>query len=275
MANTANTPFRRWARANFTTSFLYPLMGVLFFLKHRYMWPLLKAKMLPLVVLSVFILIILFLTAYLPQVALLKLFHKGGSAWVNGTFLVLTEGNLIIALLFEAFLVDHTQVDVFDAVMVARGHAELVKAKRPVDTEEPETPLKALGPRDKGAVFAPFNFRQLFEFVVLLPLNFIPFVGVPLFLILTGYRAGPLLQRRYHNLKGMTSDQRKIFIRAKSMRYQYMWFGTVALLLQLVPVLSMFFLITTAAGSALWAADMEDLKRSQENAIEDEYTDEP
>ncbi|KAG9708988.1 hypothetical protein KCU73_g17458, partial [Aureobasidium melanogenum] len=133
MANTANTPFRRWARANFTTSFLYPLMigavelyrysltsadiffapkGIVFFLKHRYMWPLLRAKMLPLVVMSIFILVILFLTAYLPQVALLKLFHKGGSAWVNGTFLVLTEGNLIIAILFEAFLVDHTQVDV-------------------------------------------------------------------------------------------------------------------------------------------------------------------
>lgn len=26
MANTAETPFRRWARANFTTSFLYPIM---------------------------------------------------------------------------------------------------------------------------------------------------------------------------------------------------------------------------------------------------------
>lgn len=26
MANAADTPFRRWARANFTTSFLYPLM---------------------------------------------------------------------------------------------------------------------------------------------------------------------------------------------------------------------------------------------------------
>jgi hypothetical protein len=239
------------------------------------MWPLLGAKMLPLVVLSVFILIILFLTAYLPQVALLKLFHKGGSAWVNGTFLVLTEGNLIIALLFEAFLVDHTQVDVFDTVMVARGHAELVQAKRAVDTEEPETPLKALGARDKGAVFAPFSFRQLFEFVVLLPLNFIPFIGVPLFLVLTGYRAGPLLQRRYHNLKGMNKDQRNTFIRNKSMRFQYMWFGTVALLLQLIPVLSMFFLITTAAGSALWAADLEDRKHRQEDAIEDGYTDEP
>lgn len=34
-------------------------------------------------------------------------------------------------------------------------------------------------------------------------------------------------------------------------------FGTVALLLQLVPVLSMCFLMTTAAGAALWAVDIE------------------
>jgi hypothetical protein len=26
MANTADAPYRRWAKANFTTSFLYPLM---------------------------------------------------------------------------------------------------------------------------------------------------------------------------------------------------------------------------------------------------------
>lgn len=34
-------------------------------------------------------------------------------------------------------------------------------------------------------------------------------------------------------------------------------FGTVALLLQLVPILSMFFLMSTAVGSALWAVDIE------------------
>lgn len=34
-------------------------------------------------------------------------------------------------------------------------------------------------------------------------------------------------------------------------------FGTIALVLQLVPGLSMFFLLSTAAGSALWARDME------------------
>lgn len=34
-------------------------------------------------------------------------------------------------------------------------------------------------------------------------------------------------------------------------------FGVVYLTLQLVPVLSMFFLLTSACGSALWVADIE------------------
>lgn len=38
-------------------------------------------------------------------------------------------------------------------------------------------------------------------------------------------------------------------------------FGTVALLLQLVPVLSMFFLLTSAVGSALWVVKLEEQKR--------------
>jgi hypothetical protein len=45
-------------------------------------------------------------------------------------------------------------------------------------------------------------------------------------------------------------------------------FGTMALLLQLIPVLSMFFLLTSAAGSALWAADLEEAKQRQALAVE-------
>lgn len=34
-------------------------------------------------------------------------------------------------------------------------------------------------------------------------------------------------------------------------------FGTVALVLQLIPPFSMLFLMTTAAGAALWASELE------------------
>jgi hypothetical protein len=34
-------------------------------------------------------------------------------------------------------------------------------------------------------------------------------------------------------------------------------FGTVALILQLIPIFSMFFLMSTAVGAALWAVEIE------------------
>lgn len=201
------------------------LKGVYYFLRHRSLWPLLRARLIPLVLLSLCIIALLFITTYLPQVAILMIFHGRGSAWVNGTFLVLSEANLIIAIIFEAFLVDSVQVDAFDSVLVMQGHADLVRTRRPV-ADETANPLQSLGPRERGAMFAPFSFRQIVEFVILLPLNLVPYAGVPLFLLLTGYRAGPLLQYRYHVLKGMNRKERRAFIKQKSMRFQYLWFGT-------------------------------------------------
>lgn len=45
-------------------------------------------------------------------------------------------------------------------------------------------------------------------------------------------------------------------------------FGTIAVLLQLVPPFSMVFLMTTAAGSALWAADIEKKRAASERSGE-------
>ena len=49
-----------------------------------------------------------------------------------------------------------------------------------------------------------------------------------------------------------------------------MWFGTVALVLQLVPVLSMGFLLTTAVGSALWVGELEDGRKRRRAEEEEE-----
>jgi hypothetical protein len=58
--------------------------------------------------------------------------------------------------------------------------------------------------------------------VLLLPINFVPYVGVPLFLIGTGYRAGPLLMWRYYSLREMSRKERKAFI--KQRRWSYAWY---------------------------------------------------
>ena len=129
-----------------------------------------------------------------------------------------------MALLFEAFFVDETQVDMFDAVLVSRGYDDLVAKSRPVapDDEGDVDPLSRLGMPMRRAVYAPFSLRQIVEFVMLLPVNFVPFVGVPVFLMLTGYRAGPLLMWRYFTLREMTKQERKEYIKRR--RWSYAWY---------------------------------------------------
>lgn len=84
----------------------------------------------------------------------------------------------------------------------------------------PDT-LKMLGKPATSAVYAPFSLRQIVEFVLLLPLNFVPVVGIPLFLALTGYRAGPFHHWRYFQLRDFTKDDRKRFVLRRKLRY--MW----------------------------------------------------
>lgn len=197
--------------------------GVYYFSSHRFLWPLFRARLLPIILLSTFIYIILFLFAYLPQVAFLSIF-QGVGAWINGAFLVLGEGAAIVAALFEAFFVDETLVDIFDAVLVNEGHEGLLASSRILYVEG-DDPVKRLGKPIISAVYAPFSLRQIVEFILLLPLNFIPVAGTPMFLILTGYRAGPFHHWRYFALLDLNKKQRNERIRQRQL--QYTWYVSV------------------------------------------------
>ncbi|KAL2843660.1 hypothetical protein BJY01DRAFT_215550 [Aspergillus pseudoustus] len=234
-------------------AWLYPLRGIYYFASHRFLWPLFKTRLIPIVLLSAFIYTILFLFAYLPQVAFLAIF-QGAGAWISGAFLVLGEGAAVVAALFEAFFVDETLVDIFDAVLVSEGQGELVAASRVLYPQGDDV-VQRLGKPTQSAVYSPFSLRQILEFIILLPLNFIPVAGTPMFLILTGYRGGPFHHWRYFQLLDLSKQQRKERIRKRQL--QYTTFGTVALILQLVPVLSMLFLMSTAVGAALWVVEIE------------------
>ena len=98
-----------------SSSFSNLHQGIIFFISHPFMYPLFRASLLPCILLSIVVLFNLFLFAYLPQVAFLAIF-QGWSAWLNGTILVLGEGAAIVAVLYECFFADETQVDIFDAV---------------------------------------------------------------------------------------------------------------------------------------------------------------
>ena len=70
---------------------LYPIRGIWFFIVHPPFWGLFKARLIPLLFLSLLVYTLLFMFAFLPQAALLAIFH-GPAAFVNAAFLVLGEG---------------------------------------------------------------------------------------------------------------------------------------------------------------------------------------
>jgi hypothetical protein len=116
---------------------------------------------------------------------------------------------------------DESQVDIFDAVLIYKGYEDLVQQHRQVSEDALNDPIRRLGKPARTCVYAPFSFRQIAEFTVLLPINFIPYVGVPIFLLLTGYRAGPFQHWRYFQLLGYDRRQRDAFVSKK--RWQYTW----------------------------------------------------
>lgn len=230
-----------WPIRNVVPSpFLYPFKGIFYFCTNREYWSLWNRRLIPLTVTSIVILGLLFTFTYLPQVTFLAVFHWH-FAWVNAVFLVLGEAQVIIALLFEALLVDETLVNVFDvslytspflcvpklidsqATLIREGFIDLVSPFRTLDHDAPNAnAVKMLGKPTSSAVYSPFSFRQIAEFILFLPLNLIPLVGTPAFLILTGARAGPLHHWRYFKLRGLTKKERNNEIRTR--REKYTWY---------------------------------------------------
>ena len=122
-----------------------------------------------------------------------------------------------------------------------------------------------LGKPTSSAIYTPWSIIQIIELIIFLPLNLIPWVGTPAFIIITGARLGKLAHYRWFQLKGYSKDRQKKELRDRA--GEYIWFGTVAMILELIPVLSLLFLLTTTAGAALWAARIE--KERERGAIED------
>ncbi|KAL8375836.1 hypothetical protein RB595_007113 [Gaeumannomyces hyphopodioides] len=231
----------------------YPLVGVYYFLRHPEFYPLFAGRLLPLSLISLLVYFILFAFAFLPQFAFLAIFH-GWGAWVNAVVLVLGEGLIIIQALFEGFFVDEARVDVFDAILINFSLTDLIAPHRLLFPDAPNS-VKMLGKPTSPAVYSPWSLTQIAELIIFLPLNLVPVVGVPAFIIITGTRLGKLCHYRWYQLRGLDRRQREE--ESAKRTWEYVWFGTAAMILELVPVLSLFFLLTSTAGAALWVAKLE------------------
>lgn len=98
------------------------------------------------------------------------------------------------------------------------GYEDLVETTRPVNNDS-ESPVARLEKPHHASVYAPFSLRQTIEFIILLPLSFVPWIGIPLFLWLTGYRAGPFQHWRYFKLRELSKEDRMAEIKSRQLQY--------------------------------------------------------
>lgn len=118
-----------------------------------------------------------------------------------------------------------------------------------------------LGKPTSTAEYQPWSIIQIVELIVFLPLNLVPYIGTPAFIMITGSRLGKLSHHRWFKLRGLSKKDTRRELKLR--RWEYLWFGTVAMILELIPILSFFFLLTSTAGAAMWVARMEEQARTR------------
>lgn len=234
-------------------AYLYPIKGIFYFFTHRSLWKPLLSKLVPTMSLSVGVIAFMFIFTYLPQLAVL-VFVNGPLAAFTTILLTLSESSTLITLLSRTFLIQNALVDTFDGVLVARNQTAVLSEGRQLKAGNFNDPIAKLGKLLKSP-FEKFTPTALIRYVMYLPLNFIPVVGTVIFVLLQGRTRGNSVHTRYFQLKKWSKSQREAWLKENTAPYTA--FGTVATLLELVPVASILFSFTNTVGAALWAADIE------------------
>ncbi|KAI1771637.1 hypothetical protein F4818DRAFT_444964 [Hypoxylon cercidicola] len=233
-------------------AYLYPFKGIFYFMTHRSLWRPFYSRILPTLGLTAGVLGSMFFFTYLPQLAIL-VFVNGPLAVFTTVLLILNESSTLVNIISRNFLLQDALLDTFDGTLVARNATDIVSEGRQLKSGN--DPIARLGKILKNP-FSKFTPKALVRYVIYLPLNFIPVVGTIIFILLQGRTRGSSVHGRYFQLKRWSSSQQKDWLQRHT--GPYATFGTVATVLEMIPVLSMFFAFTNTVGAALWAADIEE-----------------
>ncbi|KND01507.1 uncharacterized protein SPPG_03305 [Spizellomyces punctatus DAOM BR117] len=241
-------------------AYVYPIKGIGYFFSHSDLYKPIGGAVAQATLTSLAITIAMFFITFVPQAAFLSLFATPFLGIPGAVVLVLVESWLVVSLVVKALFLEPLLDDLFNRTLVHCGQAALV-ARNPKKQSRIAKAAKRTMDRFSPAAIA--------RYLLTLPLNFIPVIGPLVFFILNGRRTGQAFHAQYFQLKGWTSDQVHSFI--ESQKGAYTAFGTLALLLQLIPFLGVVFTATSTVGAALWACDIEKsapeiVKDSQRNS---------
>ncbi|KAK3900865.1 hypothetical protein C8A05DRAFT_45382 [Staphylotrichum tortipilum] len=232
-------------------SYWYPIKGIFYFAAHPALWKPLRSKLAPYLTLYSGVLGSMFFFTYLPQLAVMAVVN-GPLAVFTTALLILNESSTITMTISKNYILRDAILDTFDGTLVARNSTEIVSQGRELKPRGDS--IDRLGKALK-APFKKFSLNKLVRYVIYLPLNFIPVIGTVVFVVLRGRSRGDAVHDRYFQLKGWSKSTRSQWL--KDHQGPYTAFGTVATLLEMIPLASVFFSFSNTVGAALWAADIE------------------
>jgi uncharacterized protein involved in cysteine biosynthesis len=236
-------------------AFIYLLQGIHYSLRHPSLLGSIKSQLYKSALTSLAITVSFFAMFYLPQVAFLAL-TSGPLALLSAIPLVLGEASVVSKFVVKGLWMADAQEKLFDAVLASQpSGAPLVENAK--NLSRSSSGRKSQVGRLLMKPVARFSPAELVRYVISLPLSIVPGLGTVFFLVYNGTKSGPSYHNRYFALKGQSGAQRDSIVAQR--RGAYASFGVMATALQLIPVVSIFFLCTTTVGAALWAAELERL----------------
>ncbi|KAK9475314.1 uncharacterized protein V1510DRAFT_842 [Dipodascopsis tothii] len=251
-----------------TESWKYPLLGCYYFARHPTLWPPFIWIVLPLALLITFVLGGMFTFAFPPQALLMAALY-GPVGILSAVMVVFHQSSIIYGILSRSLLINPATKRVFDRVLSRKGYDDLVaKGQYQFPPEVPDRTssratryfLHKCNVKYRRFMLKVFSPYFLFKKVIIVPIRFIPFFGPVIIALLNSSAKGKKCQARYFELKGYNARVVRLYTRQRE--GGYLVFGSMAGLLEIVPVLGMIFYFTNITGAALWAAKMEYAQRS-------------
>lgn len=197
---------------------------------------------------------VLMYVLFYPAVAFISILIYGPFGLVSAWFIILQQSGFVSVLMVRSILMPQIEKIAFDAVLSREFTDDLVlmgKLRRIV-----VVPFIVKFVRQIILVPSMFTLPILIlKVMMIFALNMIPFIGPILVVLFQAPSKGLHAHSRYYSLKGY--DQRQIRAIYRENTGAYMGFGLMALLLEMIPLLSIFFMFTNTIGGALWAISIE------------------
>ncbi|CAM4794742.1 unnamed protein product [Rotaria magnacalcarata] len=246
----------------------YPIRGIAYLIRHPSLWRQIFCGLIIMILVSIIVSILLFIFAFPVQANCLSEYMSDWIAWIISFFLTLFEIGITVLVFSSLFLAYYMNI-IFDAIWRQETMA----------TNREEIQLTS---STRTACIKSFLILIIFRVILVVltfPLNLIPIIGTMFFIYINSYYYAWSLHCRYFDLIGLNFAQGLLFCFLLSQktinnsnfthegkhfveenRSDYIRFGIVAVLFEMIPFLNIITPITNVIGSAIWACDIERFK---------------